>query len=146
MQILVEHFGWLPSGFISAFFIFFRYALLAGLGYLVFYSWKKKDFISLKIQQKFPKRAAVIHEIQHALLSAVVFAVVGLGIYGLKLLEWSKVYLDISSYGWAYLLGSFVFLIIIHDTYFYWIHRLMHQPRLFKIFHLVHHKSNNPTP
>lgn len=35
---------------------------------------------------------------------------------------------------------------IIHDTYFYWMHRLMHHPKLFKLFHLIHHKSSNPSP
>ncbi len=29
---------------------------------------------------------------------------------------------------------------------FYWWHRLMHHPILFKHVHLVHHKSTNPSP
>lgn len=33
-----------------------------------------------------------------------------------------------------------------HDTYFYWAHRIMHHPWLFKTVHLVHHKSTNPSP
>lgn len=33
-----------------------------------------------------------------------------------------------------------------HDTYFYWAYRIMHHPWLFKMIHLVHHKSTNPSP
>ncbi|MEM7658110.1 MAG: sterol desaturase family protein, partial [Bacteroidota bacterium] len=29
---------------------------------------------------------------------------------------------------------------------FYWMHRLMHHPRLFKAVHLIHHTSTNPSP
>lgn len=33
-----------------------------------------------------------------------------------------------------------------HDAYFYWTHRLIHHPRLFRFFHGVHHESHNPSP
>ncbi len=33
-----------------------------------------------------------------------------------------------------------------HDFYFYWIHRWMHAPALYRFFHEVHHRSFNPTP
>jgi sterol desaturase/sphingolipid hydroxylase (fatty acid hydroxylase superfamily) len=36
--------------------------------------------------------------------------------------------------------------IFVHDTYFYWSHRLMHHRRLFRWFHRVHHESTNPSP
>ncbi|MEY8828308.1 sterol desaturase family protein [Sedimentitalea sp. XS_ASV28] len=56
------------------------------------------------------------------------------------------VYTEISIYGWAYFgLGTAV-LIIAHDTWFYWSHRLLHYPPLFRRFHRLHHRSHNPTP
>ena len=36
--------------------------------------------------------------------------------------------------------------ILLHDTWFYWTHRLMHHPPLCKLTHLTHHRSTNPTP
>jgi sterol desaturase/sphingolipid hydroxylase (fatty acid hydroxylase superfamily) len=42
--------------------------------------------------------------------------------------------------------ASIVCTIFIHDTWFYWTHRLMHHPRLFRLTHLTHHRSVNPTP
>ena len=37
-------------------------------------------------------------------------------------------------------------IIIAHDAYFYWAHRFMHHPKLFKTFHRAHHRSITPTP
>jgi sterol desaturase/sphingolipid hydroxylase (fatty acid hydroxylase superfamily) len=36
-------------------------------------------------------------------------------------------------------------VLIVHDAYFYWTHRWMHHPALFKFFHWEHHKSQAPT-
>ena len=35
---------------------------------------------------------------------------------------------------------------MIQDTYYYWLHRLMHQPRIFRYVHAGHHRSRQPTP
>jgi sterol desaturase/sphingolipid hydroxylase (fatty acid hydroxylase superfamily) len=55
-------------------------------------------------------------------------------------------YTDIRQHGWGYFIGAFPLMLVLHDTYFYWVHRLMHHPRLFRAFHLVHHRSTNPSP
>lgn len=146
MQILVDQFGWLPTGVLSTVFIFLRYAVLAGLCYLIFYVWQRQAFLSRKIQRRLPKSSVIRHEISHSLLTAGVFALAGLGIYGLRLLGWSKIYLEVAEYGWWYLLLSFVLLVVLHDAYFYWMHRALHHPKLFRVFHRVHHQSHNPTP
>jgi sterol desaturase/sphingolipid hydroxylase (fatty acid hydroxylase superfamily) len=39
-----------------------------------------------------------------------------------------------------------VLLLVAHDAYFYWTHRAMHDPRLFKRWHRTHHRSVTPTP
>lgn len=36
-------------------------------------------------------------------------------------------------------------IILAHDAYFYWAHRIMHHPSLFRIFHRAHHRSITPT-
>ena len=35
-------------------------------------------------------------------------------------------------------------MLVIHDTYFYFMHRLMHHPKLYKAFDFEHHKSLDP--
>lgn len=56
------------------------------------------------------------------------------------------IYSDIAGYGWAYFTASTLGLIVLHDAWFYWTHRLMHYPPLFRRFHRLHHKSHQPTP
>lgn len=45
---------------------------------------------------------------------------------------------------WRILLDAFIMLAV-YDTYFYWTHRLIHHPRLFRAVHLEHHLSRTPT-
>ena len=54
--------------------------------------------------------------------------------------------MNVSDRGWLYYFALFPVLFFLHDTYFYWFHRLMHHPLLFKYIHLVHHQSTNPSP
>lgn len=46
---------------------------------------------------------------------------------------------------WLFLL-QIAGLLVAHDTYFYWMHRVMHRPRFFPRVHLTHHVSTTPTP
>ena len=39
-----------------------------------------------------------------------------------------------------------VAMLIGHDTYFYWTHRLLHTPAFFRVWHRTHHRSITPTP
>jgi len=39
-----------------------------------------------------------------------------------------------------------IFMVLLHDTYFYWTHRLIHHSKLFKYVHKVHHSFKSPTP
>ncbi|MBI1393651.1 MAG: sterol desaturase [Alphaproteobacteria bacterium] len=57
-----------------------------------------------------------------------------------------KFYHDPDKYGPLYKYGSFFILILVHDAYFYWSHRAMHHPLLFKWTHAVHHRTKDPTP
>jgi Delta7-sterol 5-desaturase len=50
------------------------------------------------------------------------------------------------SFGWGVDLAILAGIILAHDAYFYWVHRAMHHPKLFKTFHRHHHRSTAPTP
>lgn len=143
---LFEKFGMFPGWLISATVVFLRYSIFAGLAFSIFYLIWKKPLYRYRIQSRFPKAYKIRHEILHSLSTAAVFAGLGVGIYFLHKAGFSRIYLDIDQYGWWYLAGSFIALTFIHDTYFYWMHRLMHHPRLFGLLHRAHHVSNNPTP
>ena len=55
-------------------------------------------------------------------------------------------YRDLHQHSTLYCWLAFPLMLLIHDTYFYWTHRIMHHPKLFNLFHLLHHRSTNPSP
>ena len=123
-----------------------RYFVFAGIAYFIFYVWKRSKFFEKKIQSKFPNREIVLAEIRNSIFSLLIFALIGVGISLLKKNGYTLIYLDFNQYSFAYLLFSTIALIIIHDTYFYWMHRAIHHKSVYKYVHRVHHVSTNPTP
>jgi lathosterol oxidase len=78
--------------------------------------------------------------------SLLIYGLVGGGITFAVLSRWTPMYFRIEQYGWMWFFASIGVTILIHDTYFYWTHRMMHHPRLFRVFHATHHLSTNPSP
>jgi sterol desaturase/sphingolipid hydroxylase (fatty acid hydroxylase superfamily) len=124
-----------------------RYFIVAGLAFLLFYFVVKDSISYKKIQQKFPRAKDYAREIGYSIITICIFALVPLLILDVKAIRvHTFFYTDIHQYGRLYFFVVFPAMFIIHDTYFYWTHRLMHHRKLFNWFHLVHHKSTNPSP
>jgi lathosterol oxidase len=134
-------------GLISSFAIALRYFLVAGAGYFLFWVRGGSRFESRKIQPGKKPRAGVIkREILWSVLSSFVFGFSGIWAFQNwigNLSEWSP---DFSVAGFASGFLTFSVLAFLHDTYFYWMHRLVHHPRIFTIVHKVHHESVTPSP
>lgn len=140
-------FQFMQQIFIAAFFVHLvRYLIFAGAAFLLFYVWFRKQAIRRKIQTAFAGRNDIQREMLYSLSSFAVFALTGVLTYTMFSTGWNQLYLSVNAYGWAYLIISIIALIFIHDTWFYWTHRMMHHKRLFPIMHKVHHLSHNPTP
>lgn len=125
---------------------FLRYFLVALPAFLLFYIFFKKKWKHKRIQFNFPKFSDYTREIIYSLITVLIFAGVGMVVFATPVRQHILLYQDFSQYGWAWWFSSIILMIVLHDTYFYWTHRAMHHPRLFKVFHLVHHKSTNPSP
>lgn len=123
-----------------------RYILIAGLFFFILYVWKKKRYSSLKIQKKFPISSQIRREVIYSLLTFIIYG----GSIWVFLLwienEKTKLYIDVSDNGILYFITSIFLMIVIHDTYFYWTHRLIHHSKLFKYIHKIHHSFKSPTP
>ena len=141
-----QQYGAGPAWILASLFIFLRYAIPASLVFWVVYQLKRTDWLHWKIQQKFPKSAQIRTEITNSLLTSFVFGGMAIGIYALRKMGYGAMYFDISAHGWGYYFFTIIAMIFAHDAYFYWTHRLMHHPRLFRLVHLVHHRSVNTTP
>lgn len=124
-----------------------RYFVVAGIAFIIFYLLKGKKIRYKKIQKKVPRIKDYIREIGFSLVTICIFAMVTFVILQVPVISSHTLfYTNINSYGWFYFFLAFPLMLVIHDTYFYWTHRLMHYKLLFRSFHLVHHYSTNPSP
>ena len=130
------------------FFLFdlLRYLLPAGASYVVFWMIFKKRWKHLFIQKIFPVNSELWRELKYSISTVIIFSLVGFGIYSANKIGYIMIYGNIDDYGWLYFFISFIIMIVFHDFYFYWTHRLMHTKALFKYVHKVHHQSTNPSP
>jgi lathosterol oxidase len=145
MLTFLEEFGYLITWLLSALVIYGRYLLLAGVAYFLFYRFGFGP-ARRKIQASLPAAARVRGELKESATTALVFGAVGLLIVVLRAQGLTLVYTDLNAYGWWYLPVSFVLLVVLHDTYFYWMHRLMHRSKWLRTIHAAHHGSYNPNP
>lgn len=126
--------------------IFLRYFIIAATAFLVFYFIKKEAWRYKKIQPKFPALQDYGREIVYSILTAFIFAAVGYIIFLTPVSVYTQTYLTMDEKGAGYFIMSIIMIIFVHDTYFYWTHRLMHYPPVYRWFHKVHHLSTNPSP
>lgn len=122
-----------------------EYFTYAGILFFLFYVILKKPLWFRKIQKKLPTLKDYGRDVFFSMLSIAIFATISLLTF-FALDDYTNTYDHISQYGWVYYFFTWAWMFVVHDTYFYWMHRLMHHPKLFKKVHLVHHKSTNPTP
>lgn len=122
-----------------------RYFLIAGLAYVLFYLILKNRFLHRKIQSKFPGWDKMKPDILYSFQTILVFTTIATLVF-VQWRPYTNLYANVADYGMGYYLLTFPLMFIIHDTYFYWMHRFMHLPVVFKHVHLVHHHSTNPTP
>lgn len=123
-----------------------RYIVIAGGAFLLFYYLLANRFKNSKIQRRPLKRKNTIREIIHSSQSALVFTVITSIILFTPLKRYSLIYDNIQEYSYWWIGISTLLSLVIHDTYFYWMHRLLHQKKIYKYTHVVHHKSTNPSP
>ncbi|MFN8276681.1 MAG: sterol desaturase family protein [Chitinophagales bacterium] len=123
-----------------------RYVVFSGTAFLIFYRWKREKYIDRKIQERFPDKAQMIREAVNSVSSIVVFALTGVLVFWMNQHGWTKIYTRFADHSMAYFVLSVVAFIFLHDTYFYWMHRLMHWDKVYKYVHRTHHLSTNPTP
>jgi len=85
-------------------------------------------------------------EIGWSLASAAIYGVpAGIVAWGWQNRGWTRIYTDPAAYPLWWMPLSVLAYLLAHDTWFYWTHRWMHRPALFRIAHAVHHDSRPPT-
>jgi sterol desaturase/sphingolipid hydroxylase (fatty acid hydroxylase superfamily) len=123
-----------------------RYAVAATLMAAIVAGFWRFGLARRKLQARRAGGADIRREILASLRSAAIFATLGTGIFVALQQGWVTIYKDFSVAGPFYLVLSLAVMLVAHDTWFYWTHRAMHHPRLFRLFHRHHHLSHTPTP
>ncbi len=99
-----------------------------------------------KIRDETPPARQLMTEFGCSVRSIAIFSTVGLLTFGLQragLLPGPKI---AQAWGPIWFWVSLGLMILAHDAWFYWTHRMIHDRRLFRAFHRRHHRSNNPSP
>lgn len=124
-----------------------RYLVFSGLAYWLLWQRGGEKLRAKRLNRNRPMRRVMMQEIRLSLLSSALYAAPAAVAIVIWLHGGTKIYEDWSAYGGLpyLLLSAFVYLII-QDTHYYWMHRLMHHPRLFSWTHAGHHRSRQPTP
>ena len=135
--------------YLCAFFgiILIRYFLIAGGAHWLFYSNSKS---SAKNKQpkaiKPPNYKAIKKDITLSVYTAIALAMCAALVMTVYDSGATQLYNSLDRYGTVYLVLSFLGIILLQDTCFYFFHRLFHHPLLYRWFHRGHHRSKHPTP
>ena len=129
----------------AALFPLMRYAFWATIGYFAVHKIFMKFAPKRYLAKKLPNKKVVFREIKNSIRSLAILSVFPVFLMISKANGYTMIYSDVSEYGIPYLVFSCVALLFIHDFYYYFLHRIMHHPKLYKWIHFEHHKSLNPT-
>ena len=120
--------------------------MIAGLFYWLLWGRPEEKVRARKLTEQRPRKEVVSKEIQWSLISSLIYAFPGAVVIEAWKVGGTALYTDLSWSDLVYIpLSAFIYLFL-HDTYFYWTHRWMHKPRIYPVFHKVHHQSRPPTP
>ncbi|NBC36981.1 fatty acid hydroxylase family protein [Novosphingobium sp. FSY-8] len=93
-----------------------------------------------------PMTRQIRMEIGWSLVSCVIFGLpAGIVAWGWKTHGWTRIYTDAGAMPLWWWPVSILIYLAVHDTWFYWTHRWMHRPAVFRVAHAVHHASRPPT-
>ncbi len=120
-----------------------RYLIAAGVLTAILFVFRRWAN-ARKIQTRNAGRKDYVRETLSSLRTVFVFGVTTLATLIGK--ETGIIELSLESTTVMTVAWQFALILVVHDAYFYWIHRAMHSKRLFKATHLHHHKSRTPTP
>jgi Delta7-sterol 5-desaturase len=144
MEVIKEILTQIPKGLAQGFMM---NGLIITLVYFIFWKLLAKRFANWRIQINQKADAAQIKsEIKNAVLVLLVGAVFSSVVYFMAGHGYTKVYTNISEHSPWMPFVTFVVILLVDDAWFYFVHRLLHHPKLYKYIHAKHHESIDTTP
>jgi Delta7-sterol 5-desaturase len=144
MEFIQQVLGVLPQSAAQALFMNGGLILIA---YLLVWKFFKVRFERRRIQAKSRVDAAQIKsELKHSIGPLFVGLLFGSCVMVLALNGHTKIYTNLSDYPTYYAVATFFAVLLIDDAWFYFVHRALHHPKIFRYVHAVHHKSIDVNP
>ncbi|WP_084466386.1 sterol desaturase family protein [Kaistella palustris] len=125
--------------------VFLRYLILSGAYHFMVLKLRKNGNSKRLLLSHHNMRSQIRRELILSSVSAVIFGVTGMVVLVLYQLGYTKVYTDVREYPLWYLPVSIVIYLLLHDLYYYWLHRWMHSSAVLRRFHMTHHQSVRTT-
>lgn len=123
-----------------------RYAIFTTAVWGLMWFLFKRPLARRRIRANRPPARQLRSEFFYSLRSTAVFATISLFPAVALKAGWIDGDEIAKSWGPLWFWVSLVVMIVAHDAYFYWVHRLAHHAALFRWVHRRHHLSNNPSP
>jgi sterol desaturase/sphingolipid hydroxylase (fatty acid hydroxylase superfamily) len=128
-----------------------QYLVIVSAVFSVAWLWRWSGTRRFRIRSLAPRPPQLLREVLNSIRSVVVFAIVTFAVGSALRALFPSVYSHrealsfVTSPTWWMVAASIVVGLLLHDTYFYWTHRLLHSGWLFRRWHAEHHKSHNPS-
>ena len=128
----------LASGLAMTLIVAVRYALSSG-GFALLTRLRRPGlYAGLRRQMR--------REVGWSLVSAAIYGVpAGILLWGWREHGWTRLYANVDDFALWWLPASVLVYLLLHDAWFYWTHRLLHVPAVYRAVHHVHHASHPPT-
>ena len=123
-----------------------RYAVFAIGVWLVIWVLAARLLAARRIRPERPPARQLIVELLISMRSIAIFSTSGTLLFAMERGGWLPGPKLAAGWGPAWAVADLVLMVVAHDAWFYWTHRAMHDPRLFRAFHRRHHRSANPSP
>lgn len=126
--------------------IFGRYVLFSLAFWWLFKISMKDQFAHRAVQTRPRKNGQDRREISWSVLTSLIFTSIGLLMILAHQGGFTKVYTDVNTHPLWWLPVSVLIVLFIHETYYYWLHRWMHRPGVYRWVHKTHHDSITTSP
>lgn len=136
--------AWPATATAVAVVLFARYALLTGLFEYFFKTGRWAGRFAgrrLRLSPKPRRGDQTWRELRMSFWTSFVFGVSALAMAWVWQAGYLKVYLAWRAYPLWWLPVSLTVGMLLHETYYYWLHRWMHHPRVYPWLHRGHHDS-----
>lgn len=126
--------------------IFGRYVLFSLMFWWLFNISRKEQFAHRFVQTRPRRPGQDRREVGWSVLTSLIFTGLAMSIMLAFQNGHTLIYTNLRDYSLVWYPVSILLVLFIHETYYYWLHRWMHRPGVYRWVHKTHHDSVTTSP